>query len=83
MVIEILGPGCYRCVQTVEVARRALEELGKRPGEDVLVRKVEDIRAIAQRRILTPAVAIDGRIVCQGKIPTLDEAKGWLVGGLQ
>lgn len=81
MVIEILGPGCYRCVQTVQVVQRALEELGKRPGEDVLIQKVEDIRAIAQRRVLTPAVAIDGRIVCQGKIPTLDEAKGWLAGG--
>jgi small redox-active disulfide protein 2 len=81
MVIEILGPGCYRCVQTVQVVQRALEELGKRPGEDVLIQKVEDIRAIAQRRVLTPAVAIDGRIVCQGKIPTLDEAKSWLAGG--
>jgi hypothetical protein len=67
----------------MQVVQRALEALGKRPGEDVVIQKVEDIRAIAQRRVLTPAVAIDGRIVCQGKIPTLDEAKAWLAGGPQ
>lgn len=81
MVIEVLGPGCYRCVQTVQVLQRALEELGKKSGRDFLIQKIEDVRVIAQRRVLTPAVTIDGRLVCQGKIPTLDEAKRWFTGG--
>jgi len=77
MMIEVLGPGCYRCLQTVQVLERALKDLGKKSGEDFLIQKIEDIRVIALRRVLTPAVTIDGRIVCQGKIPTIDEAKGW------
>jgi hypothetical protein len=81
MLIEVLGPGCYRCVQTVQVVERALKELGKQPGRDFLIQKVEDVRAIAQRRVLTPAVTIDGRLVCQGKIPTIAEAKAWFTGG--
>lgn len=81
MTIEVFGPGCYRCVQTLQVLRRVLDELGKKPGRDVVIHKVEDLRAIAERRVLTPAVAIDGRLVCQGKIPTVDEAKRWFTGG--
>lgn len=77
MMIEVLGPGCYRCLQTVQVLERALKDLGKKSGEDFLIQKIEDIRVIALRRVLTPAVSIDGRIVSQGKIPTVDEAKGW------
>lgn len=80
MLIEVLGPGCYRCVQTVQVVQRALQELGKKSGEDFLIQKIEDIRVIALRRVLTPAVTIDGRIVSQGKIPTVDEAKSWFTG---
>lgn len=80
MMIEVLGPGCYRCVQTVQVLQKALKELGKKSGEDFLIQKVEDIRVIALRKVLTPAVTIDGRVVSQGKIPTVDEAKGWFTG---
>lgn len=80
MFIEVLGPGCYRCVQTVQVLQRALSELGKRPGEDFVIQKIEDVRAIALRRVLTPAVCIDGRVVCQGRIPTVGEAKAWFTG---
>lgn len=81
MMIEVLGPGCYRCVQTVQVLQRALEELGKKSGQDFIIQKIEDIRVIAQRRVLTPAVTIDGKLVCQGKIPTVDEARRWFTGG--
>ncbi len=76
MMIEVFGPGCARCKQTVKVMELALEQLGRRLGEDAMVQKVEDMRAGALRGVITtPAVAIDGRIVSQGKIPTIDEAK--------
>jgi hypothetical protein len=82
MTIEVLGPGCYRCVQTVQVLQRVLEGLGKKPGQDFVIQKIEDVRTIAQRRVLTPAVTIDGRLVSQGKIPTADEARRWFEGGV-
>ena len=79
MMIEVFGPGCARCKQTTKVMELALEQLGRKLGEDAMVQKVEDMRAGALRGVMTtPAVAIDGRIVSQGKIPTIDEAKGWI-----
>ncbi len=79
MMIEVFGPGCARCKQTTKVMELALEQLGRKLGEDAMVQKVEDMRAGALRGVMTtPAVAIDGRLVSQGKIPTIDEAKGWI-----
>lgn len=80
MIIEVLGPGCHRCVETAHVLERALRELGKKSGEDFLIQKIEDVRTIAQRRVLTPAVTIDGRVVSQGRIPTVEDAKAWFAG---
>jgi len=80
MFIEVLGPGCYRCMQTVQVLQRALKELGKKAGEDFHIQKIEDTRIIALRKVQTPAVSIDGRIVCQGEIPTVEDAKSWFTG---
>lgn len=77
MYIEVFGPGCYRCVQTAQVLEETLRALGQKSGEDFLIQKVEDSRIIALRRLSTPAVAIDGRVVWQGSIPTAEEAKSW------
>ena len=79
MMIEVFGPGCARCKQTAQIMELALEQLGQKLGEDAMVQKVEDMRAGALRGVMTtPAVAIDGRIVSQGKVPTIDEAKDWI-----
>lgn len=70
--IEILGTGCPRCKKTEEVIKKALEEL----GIDAMVEKVEDVTEIISRGVAsTPAVAIDGKVVISGKIPSLEEAK--------
>ena len=79
MLVEVFGPGCARCKQTAKIMEMALEQTGRTLGDDALVQKVEDLRLAAIRGVLsTPAVAIDGRIVSQGKVPTVDEAKAWL-----
>lgn len=79
MMIEVFGPGCARCKQTAKIMELALEQTGHSLGDDAMVQKVEDMRAGALRGVMTtPAVAIDGRIVSQGKIPTIDEAKVWI-----
>lgn len=80
MTIEVLGPGCYRCAHTVQTLENALGHLGKKPVEDYSIQKIEDLKLIAARRVLTPAVIIDGRVVCQGRVPTLEEAIQWLEG---
>lgn len=78
MLIEVFGPGCAKCKQTATIMALAVERSG-RPAGDVHVQKIEDLRLAAMRGIMaTPAVAIDGRLVSQGKVPTVDEALGWM-----
>jgi small redox-active disulfide protein 2 len=80
MLIEVFGPGCAKCKQTAQIMTLAVERSGVK-ADDVLVQKVEDLRIAAMRGVMsTPAVAIDGRIVSQGKVPTVEEAAGWVKG---
>lgn len=75
MLIEVFGPGCARCRETAATLTLALQRLGLDRDEAARVAKVEDLREAARRGVLvTPAVAIDGRLVSQGKVPTVDEA---------
>jgi len=72
MKIEIFGSGCPRCKQTEKIMKMAVEEL----DSDAIVEKVTDMMVIMDKGIVsTPAVAVDGKIVLSGKIPSLDEAK--------
>ena len=77
MKIEVYGTGCPRCKQTEKVMKMAVEEL----GSDATVEKVTDMMAIVERGVVsTPAVAIDGKIVLSGKIPSIEEAKKLIIG---
>lgn len=78
MLIEVFGPGCAKCKQTAQIMTMAVERSGAPSGTHV-VQKVEDLRLAAMRGVLsTPAVAIDGTIVSQGKVPTVEDALGWI-----
>lgn len=75
MKIEVLGPGCPRCHQTHQTVINACAELGV-PAD---IEYITDVKAIAERGPLpTPAVIIDGTVVCKGRIPTLAEAKAFI-----
>ncbi|MGC8820102.1 MAG: thioredoxin family protein [Fervidobacterium sp.] len=70
--VEVLGSGCPKCKQTIKILEMAIKELGL----EIDVEKVQDIEEIIKRGIVaTPAVAINGKVILSGKIPTLDEAK--------
>jgi predicted thioredoxin/glutaredoxin len=46
------------------------------------VLKVADIRTIIERGVMsTPALIIDGKLVLQGRIPTVDQIKHLIKGG--
>ncbi|MFB6154100.1 MAG: thioredoxin family protein [Halodesulfurarchaeum sp.] len=72
MNIEVIGPGCPRCKKTEQRVKQALDELD---GEiDATVSKVDEKMEIIDRGVMhTPAVAVDGEIVIQGDIPTVEE----------
>ena len=73
--IEVLGTGCPKCQATARNAEQAVKELGIQAE----VVKVEDLSEIIARGVMVPpALAIDGEIKCSGRIPTVEEIKGWL-----
>lgn len=75
MEIKVLGPGCPRCEQTAENVKEAVAEA----GVDANIEKVRDLLEIAKYGVFgTPAVVIDDEVKCVGKIPPVDEIKGWL-----
>lgn len=75
MKISILGTGCAKCRQTVDVVRQAVIET----GADATICKVEEIRDIMKFQVMrTPAVAIGDKVVISGKVPTIEEVKSFL-----
>ncbi len=79
MMIEVCGPGCPKCHATADNIRKALKELGLKEGEDVALTEIKDPKMMAARGVfMTPGVIIDGVKVSEGKIPTPEEARGWI-----
>ena len=73
--IQILGTGCPKCKKLAENAEAAMKALGV---EHELV-KVTDIDEIMKFGvIMTPALAVDGEVKTVGKVPSVDEIKGFL-----
>ena len=75
MKIEILGMGCPRCRQ---LARRA-EDAARALGKEVEVIKVDDLETITGYGVLsTPALVVDGMVKATGRVPEIEEIKGWI-----
>jgi small redox-active disulfide protein 2 len=75
MMIEVFGTGCAKCSKLEAMAKAAADKLGV-PYE---ITHVKDINAIVQRGVMTtPALAIDGRIVVTGRVPSEAELTSWL-----
>ncbi len=77
MKIEVLGPGCPKCMSMEQNVKKALSELAVQAD----VEKVTDIQKIIEKGILsTPALMIDGKVVLQGKNPTVAQLKNIIAG---
>ena len=75
MKVQILGTGCPRCKKLEANARKAIEEL----GVDAEIEKVQDIKEITKFGVMmTPALAIDGKVKCSGEIAPPEKIKKWL-----
>jgi small redox-active disulfide protein 2 len=75
MKIQILGPGCANCQKLEENAQKAIAQLK-------IKAQIEHITDINQMVIMGmmfgPGLAIDGQLVCQGKVAEVEEIKKWL-----
>lgn len=73
--IKILGSGCANCKKLEVVAREAAHNMNIQAD----IEKITDMGKIMTYDILaTPALVINEKVVCSGKIPTQAELQGWL-----
>jgi small redox-active disulfide protein 2 len=70
--LQVLGPGCPKCV---ELAKRT-EEAARTAGGDYEVEKVSDLSKImAFGVMMTPALVVDGEVKLVGQVPSVEEIK--------
>jgi small redox-active disulfide protein 2 len=70
--VQVLGPGCPKCV---ELAKRT-EAAAKALGGDFEVEKVSELSKIMAYGVFsTPALVVDGEVKVVGQVPSVDEIK--------
>jgi small redox-active disulfide protein 2 len=79
MMIEVLGTGCAKCNKLETMVRAAADNL----GVSYEIAHIHDINAIVQRGVMTtPALAIDGRVIVSGRLPSEKELTSWLTSAI-
>lgn len=72
MKIEVIGPGCARCVTTEKNTKEAVKQLGIQAE----IVKVTDVAEFARKGVMfTPGIIVDGQVKVSGRVPTVDEIK--------
>ena len=75
MEIKICGPGCANCTKAENIVKEAVAEAGL----DAEIYKITDFAEMAKLGVLsTPAVIVNGKIMCVGKVPSKNEVIQWL-----
>jgi len=77
MKIEILGTGCPKCNLLEATAKAAADKLGVPYDID----HIKDINEIMKRGVMmTPALAVNGKVVLTGRVPKESEISALLIG---
>jgi small redox-active disulfide protein 2 len=72
MTIQVLGPGCKRCAALHQNTIAAAAQL----GIDTPVEQIHDYAEMARLGIMsTPALAVDGRVLMAGSVPSADTVR--------
>ena len=75
MDIKVLGTGCANCKATIAL----IEQIAAAQGVTVKLEKVEELRDIMGYGVMsTPGVAINGKVVHAGGVPSRDKIEQWL-----
>jgi len=75
--IQILGTGCAKCQKLYENAEAAAKALGIE-YEMVKIKEITEIMAFEV--MMTPALAVDGKVKVAGRVPSADDLKKILAG---
>ena len=72
MKFTVYGSGCAKCQKLTANAEAAALALGL----DYVIEKVTDVNGIIDAGVMhTPALAVNGELVVEGKVPGPDEIK--------
>ncbi|MBL3539528.1 hypothetical protein SDC9_186051 [bioreactor metagenome] len=72
MKIQILGTGCPKCKKLADLAEQAARELGLAYE----LEKVTEIpKIIAFGVVATPGLAVDGKVLAAGSLPSYEKVK--------
>jgi small redox-active disulfide protein 2 len=78
--IQVLGMGCPKCNKLYAAAEAAAREL----GIEYEMEKIADINKITDMGVMmTPALAVDGKVLLSAKVPTVEELKKIIGGAVQ
>ena len=78
--IRVAGPGCRNCQELEARVKQVLEEL----QAEATVMKVTDFKDIAAAGILmTPGLIINGKVVLQGKLPSVGIVKNLILEAMR
>jgi small redox-active disulfide protein 2 len=67
VTIQVLGPGCKRCAALHQNTIAAAAQL----GIDTPIEQIHDYAEMARLGIMsTPALAVDGRVLMAGNVPS-------------
>jgi small redox-active disulfide protein 2 len=73
--IKVLGPGCARCDKLEKEVMEVMSEMAL-PGD---VEHVRGVKEIGQYGVMgTPALVINGNVVCVGEVPSKEKIRAWL-----
>ena len=80
MKLETLGSGCANCQKLHATTEAAVRDLAI---GDIEIVKVEDFPTIMSYGVMsTPALAIDGKVVVSGKVPSQAEVSSMITTAL-
>ncbi len=72
MKLQVYGTGCPKCQRLAEAVRQAADEL----GVAYEMEKVTDINQIVAAGVMvTPALAVNGKMKVSGRVPSAAELK--------
>lgn len=75
LYIKILGPGCANCSKLVQLCREVVVE----NNIEATLEKITDREKFLEYGVvLTPALIVNGKLMCSGKIPLKHTLAHWL-----
>ncbi len=76
MKITIMGGGCAKCKQLLQLVKLAV----KNQNIEANIEYVTDFEKIAKAGLMTtPGLLVDGKLVSAGKVPSLEEIERLII----